>query len=219
MPLSEVQHGRTTRQVVIYDVLRTFARSLTPALVRLRAEGRENYPPTGGALVCSNHQSHFDPIFVGLTCDRRMNYVARKTLFRVTLFRWLIEFLDAIPIERDGIGIGGLKETLRRLKRGELVLLFPEGTRTKNGEMGKILPGFCALARRGKVPIVPVGFDGGFAAWPRSRLLPGWSHVHVVIGEAISPDTFRDWDDDQLIEELEKRIRVCFERARRMSHD
>lgn len=217
--LNEIQHGRTVRQVVIYDTLRVLARSIMPALMRLRAEGRSNYPKTGGALICSNHQSHFDPIIVGLTCNRRMNYVARKTLFGFFLFRWLIEFLDAIPIERDGIGIGGLKETLKRLKRGEVVLIFPEGTRSKDGEMGRLRPGFCALARRSKVPLVPVGFDGGYDAWPRTRLLPGWSRIHVVVGPPIEPEDFKRMDDDQLMAELERRIRVCFDRARRMSRD
>ena len=66
------------------------------ALFRFRCEGRDHYPHDGGGLICSNHQSFFDPVIVGLTCDRRLNYLARQTLFRFTLFRWLIEFLDAL---------------------------------------------------------------------------------------------------------------------------
>lgn len=217
VPLSEQQYGRTKAQVIVYDILRVLARSISPVLMGFRALGRENFPTTGGALVCSNHQSHFDPIIVGLTCDRRLNYVARKTLFGFLPFRILIEFLDAIPIERDGIGIGGLKATLKRLKRGEMVLIFPEGTRSKTGEMGRLRPGFCTLARRGKVPIVPVGFDGGYDAWPRSRPLPGWSRICVCIGEPIEPGDFADLTDKEMQAEVERRIRICFERAKRMN--
>ena len=88
-------------------------------------------PPTGGGLVMSNHQSNLDPVLIGLCCERRLNYVARQTLLTFAPLRWLFNSLDAIPIDRDGTGLGGLKETLKRLKRGELVLLFPEGTRTQ----------------------------------------------------------------------------------------
>lgn len=219
MSLSEKQFGRSWTQVIVYDYLRILARSLCPMLMAFRAIGRTNYPRSGGALICSNHQSHFDPIIVGLTCDRRMNYVARKSLFGFLPFRLLIEFLDAIPIEREGIGIGGLKETLRRLKRGEMVLIFPEGTRTKNGDMGHLRPGFCTLARRSKVPIVPVGFNGGYDAWPRSQPLPGWSRMCVCIGKPIDPQDFEQMDDDQLLAEVERRMRDCFHHARRITSE
>ena len=94
--------------------------------------------------MLSNHQSHLDPVLVGLASDQRLNYLARDTLFGFAPFRWLINSLDAIPIDREGLGLGGLKETLKRLKRGESVLMFPEGTRTRDGEVGRLRPGFCA---------------------------------------------------------------------------
>ena len=68
--------------------------------------------------------------------------MARKTLFDVFLFGRLIRYLESIPIDRDGLGISGIKETLRRLKRGEMVLIFPEGTRTLDGQVGSLKPGF-----------------------------------------------------------------------------
>ena len=77
-----------------------------------------------------------------------MNYVARETLFRLPLLAPLMRFLDAFPIDREGSGLSGLKETLRRLKRGELVLIFPEGTRTTDGEVAPLKPGFISVARR-----------------------------------------------------------------------
>lgn len=215
MALSEKQHGRTWTQVIVYDVLRVWARVVMPVLFRFRAYGREYYPETGGALICSNHQSHFDPVFVGLTCNRRMSYVARKSLFKSVIFRWIIEFLDAIPIDRDGGGASGLKETLKRLKRGEVVLIFPEGTRTPNGKVGRLKPGFCALARRSKVPIIPVGFDGAYEAWSRKAKVPRFAAVTVEIGEPIYPHQFDQYDDDQLLDEVERRMKACYDRAHR----
>ena len=100
-----------------YDFLRVVFRLLGVAFFRIRVFNRQYIPTAGGALVISNHQSHLDPILVGLAFDRRLNYVARDTLFGFAPFRWLINSLDAIPIDREGIGLGGLKESLRRLKR------------------------------------------------------------------------------------------------------
>ena len=142
----------------------------------VRYSGRENIPKTGPVLVVSNHQSHFDPPLIGAGCWRRMNYLARETLFRFAPLGWLIRSLDAIPIDRDGLGLNGIKESLRRLKRGEMVLIFPEGTRTRDGEIAPFRPGFTVLAARSKAWILPVAIEGAFDAWPRSRKLPRPGH-------------------------------------------
>ncbi|MEX0585070.1 MAG: lysophospholipid acyltransferase family protein, partial [Pirellulales bacterium] len=140
-----------------YDSLRTICRVFAVILFRIRCFGRERIPAAGGALVLSNHQSHLDPVLVGMMFNRRLNYLARQTLFRFAPFRWLIHSLDAIPIEREGLGIAGLKETLRRVRRGEMVLMFPEGTRSGDGRPRPLKAGFCAVARRAGVPLLPVG--------------------------------------------------------------
>jgi 1-acyl-sn-glycerol-3-phosphate acyltransferase len=199
-----------------YGACHVMARLWGTALFRVRVEGRENMPATGGALVCANHQSYFDPVLIGLSLDRRLNYLARDTLFRNPLFKWLIEFLDAIPIDREGGGLAGLKETLRRLKQDELVLIFPEGTRTRDGELQPLKPGFCAVARRGRQPILPVAFDGAYQAWPRTSPVPQLSPIAVVIGEPISPEQIAAFTDEQLVDELAQRMAACFLEARRM---
>jgi 1-acyl-sn-glycerol-3-phosphate acyltransferase len=170
----------------------------------------------GGGLVCANHQSLFDPPFIGLTCQRRMNYLARDTLFRIPGLKQLIAFLDAIPIDREGGGLAGLKETLRRLKAGELVLIFPEGTRTHDGEVAPLKPGFIAVARRSRVPLVPVGLDGAFQAWPRSAKLPRLGRIGIVIGEPIRPEQVAEFSDEDLLAELEQRILTCHAQAREL---
>jgi 1-acyl-sn-glycerol-3-phosphate acyltransferase len=171
-------------------------------------------PTEGAVLVSSNHQSYFDPVIVGLTFNRRLNYLARQTLFRFTLFRWLIDFLDAIPLDRDGLGVSGLKECLRRLRRGEIVLIFPEGTRTRDGNVSPLQPGFIMLARRGTVSLLPVGIDGAFDAWPRTAIVPRLTKIHVAVGNPITPAEIARLDDAQLLAELEQRIRDCHHQAR-----
>ena len=122
-----------------------------------------------------------------------------QTLFSFGPFRWLIEVLDAIPIERDGLGIGGLKETIRRLRRGEMVLMFPEGTRTRTGELSQLKPGFCALVRRTKVQILPLAMDGAFQVWPKGQPLPKLGTVHLCVGQPITPEQIREWSDEELV--------------------
>lgn len=207
---------RPWRKRLFYYVSRAFCRVFAILLFRYRAEGSEHIPDTGAALVCANHQSYFDPVVVGIAFRRRLNYLARKTLFRSRMFGWLINYLDAIPIDRDGMGIGGLKETMRRLKRDEMVLIFPEGTRTHDGQLQTIRPGFLVVARRCRVPLIPVCADGAFQAWPRQATFPRLTRIRTVIGEPISAETIAELDDDQVIKLLTERMRACFETAQKM---
>lgn len=207
---------RSFPQLLGYDTLRVLARLVAVMFFRLRVVGREHWPAEGGGLVCSNHQSYFDPPLVGLTCDRRMNYLARDSLLRIPGLKQLILFLDAIPIDREGGGLGGLKETLKRLKAGELVLIFPEGTRTHDGEVAPFKPGFIAVARRSRVPLVPVALDGAFQAWPRTSWFPRLTRLAVAIGPPIPPDEVAELTDEDLLAELEQRILTCHTEAREL---
>ena len=198
-----------------YDSVKAACQLATVGLFHIRCTGRQNQPRDGGALVLANHQSLFDPVLVGMALDRRLCPLARETLFVFAPFGWLIESLGAIPIDREGSAVGGIKETLRRLKRGEWVLIFPEGTRTFDGEVARLKPGFSALAKRAKVPLLPVGIDGAFDAWPRTKRLPGLSTIHVHVGEPIAADQAAAAGDRELVEEVARRIHECHEIARR----
>jgi 1-acyl-sn-glycerol-3-phosphate acyltransferase len=180
---------------------------------RLRVSGTDRIPAEGGALVLCNHQSHLDPVLIGVVFQRRLNFLARETLFRSKPFAWLLRSFDSIPIDRDGSGLSGLKETLRRLKREEMVLIFPEGTRTRDGAVARLQPGFCSLAKRGRVPLLPVALDGAFQAWPRDRKLPKPGKVVVRIGTPIEPEEIADLDDAQIVALVQARIQACFEAA------
>ena len=183
----------------------------------VRYSGRENIPKTGPVLLVSNHQSHFDPPLVGVPCPRRMNYVARDTLFRFPPLAWLMRSLDAIPIDRDGVGMTGIKESLRRLKRGEMVLVFPEGTRSRDGEIGTFRPGFTMLAARSGAAILPVAVDGAFDAWPRWRKLPRLGKIRVHYGRPIPFEEIQGRDERELVAEVKRRVHECLAILRRQS--
>ncbi|MBN2474765.1 MAG: 1-acyl-sn-glycerol-3-phosphate acyltransferase [Pirellulales bacterium] len=198
-----------------YCFLRRMCQLVGVLAFGVRHTGRSNIPADGGVLVVSNHQSHFDPPLVGMACTRRMNYLARDTLFGFGPLRWLIRSLDAIPIDREGLGLSGIKESLRRLKRGEMVLIFPEGTRTPNGKIGPFRPGFTSLAIRSKAAILPVAIEGAYAAWPREHRFPRLGMIRVHYGEPILPEEVEGYSERQLLAEVERRVRRCHARIRR----
>ncbi len=199
-----------------YQCFKTLFWLMAKTFFRFRWRGREHLPHNTGALICANHQSYFDPVLVGICFPRQINFVARNTLFDVPLFGRLIRYLEAIPIDRDGFGVTGIKETLKRLKRGEMVLIFPEGTRTSDGRVGPLKPGFVALARRGRVPILPAAVDGAYDAWPRSSRFPRFTKLCTCFGPPITLEQIDALGDEELIELVRCRILACHQEARRM---
>jgi 1-acyl-sn-glycerol-3-phosphate acyltransferase len=184
---------------------------------RIRYEGRENIPQHGPFLLICNHQSHFDPPVVGTGVPRQMSFLARKTLFRSTPFRWLIQSYDAIPLNQEGMGVDGIKQTLRRLKEGKGILLFPEGSRTYDGQMQPFKPGFLTLAYRGKAAIVPAAISGAFEAWPRTEKIPYLFRpvrMRVKYGLPISAAEIREYREKELQELVEDRVRSLYEELR-----
>ncbi len=198
-----------------YRLLQSGCQLVGVVAFQVRCTGRENIPTEGGVLIVSNHQSHFDPPLIGSCSPRQMNYLARDTLFGFAPFRWLIRSLDAIPIDREGLGLAGIKESLRRLKRGEMVLVFPEGTRSPDGQIATFRPGFTVLAVRSKAAILPVAIDGAHLAWPRHQKLPRLGKIRVCFGEPILPEEIAGCDERELIEEVQRRVRACHARLQR----
>ena len=196
-------------------MVRWFFRTLFTLMYRIRVHGLENYPETDGLLVCSNHQSFLDPLILGVVCPRPINYLGRQTLFKFPPLAWFMTWNDTIGIDREGSGIGGMKETLRRIKRGETVAMFPEGTRCHDGEFHSLMLGFCAVAKRCKSTLMPIGFDGAFQAYSRNMKFPRPGRIQAVMGKPIKYEEYADLNDQEIADLLEARIRECFDEARR----
>lgn len=212
--ISAMQYQRTWHSRLFYRFCYYSATLFFSVFFRLRIVGRENLPD-GPALVCSNHQSHLDPVLVGIACREPISFLARDSLFKGP-FALLINYLGAIPINREGTGLGGIKLTLGRLKSGEKVLIFPEGTRTPDGQMRKPKGGFSVIARKSKIPMVPIAIEGAFEAWPRKQWLPLPRTIQMAIGQPITSDEIVDNDDDQLLEILEQRMRSVLDEAKQL---
>jgi 1-acyl-sn-glycerol-3-phosphate acyltransferase len=153
----------------------------------MRTWGVENVPERGGVLLAANHQSFLDPPAVGLALRRQVYYVARASLFRVPLLGWFLRKQHGVPIERDAADLSAIRMAIDLLRRGEGLVLFPEGTRTSDGSVGEFRPGFAIVAARARAPIVPVAIDGAFEAWPRGQRLPRSGRVRVAYGQPVEP--------------------------------
>jgi 1-acyl-sn-glycerol-3-phosphate acyltransferase len=173
---------------------------------RGRAHHVERVPVLGGVLLVSNHQSFLDPVLATLALPRECHYMARDTLFEKVAFRRLIESLNAFPIKRGTGDMRAIKETLRRLKNGALVVTFPEGTRTTDGRLQPFRPGMILIARKAGVPIVPCAILGAFEAWPRQAKLPRPRRVVVAYGEPIPSERLKALDDEACTAEIHARV-------------
>jgi 1-acyl-sn-glycerol-3-phosphate acyltransferase len=159
---------------------------LMPIVWKTRVYGRHNEPAEGGVVYISNHQSFLDPMLIGFGLTRPVNYMARNTLFDNPGLGQLMSMVNAFPVKRGKADTGALKEAMRRIKRGGQVLVFAEGTRTRDGRVAPFLPGVSLLIRRAADWIVPVTIDGAFEVWPRTKGLPSLGNIVVSFGEPIA---------------------------------
>ena len=200
-----------------YALLQQVARVLFVTLFGLRVFGREHLPRRGGVLVVSNHQSYLDPILAAVGMRRPFHPMARASLFRAGPFGWLIRSLHAFPVRRGSADVSAVREALRRLKGGAVVLVFPEGTRTRDRSIGPLRAGPVLLARRAGVPILPIVIDGAFEAWPRTRRLPRPHRVRVACGRPMSAEAAAGRDPAEVVDTLRGEMLALQRRLRSMA--
>ena len=179
-----------------------------------RIYGLRHVPLRIPVLMAANHQSFFDPMLLTYPIERECHYMARDTLFRNRYFAALIRTVNAYPIKRSTADMAGVKETLRRLKAGALVLTFPEGTRTPDGRVYPFHPGVLTIARKAGVPIIPAAVEGAFEVWPRGGRIPRPTRVWVQYGPAVPQELIHSTDARAAALELTGIVRALHNRLR-----
>ncbi len=201
---------------LFYRAVRLTSRIIAAVTFGFRTEGQHHLDFEGGGMLLSTHQSLLDPVLIGMVPNRRLNFLARKTLFKNSLLGFLIGALDAIEIDRERGGLAGLREMLNRLQKGEMVLLFPEGTRSSDGEIGNLKPGFIPVARRSQVPLIPIAIVGAYDCLPKGAKIPTRQPIAVVFGQPIPPSEYMPMSDAEILVALTKRLKQLHDRAKEL---
>lgn len=145
---------------------------------RFRKFGTEHIPQTGGVIIASNHVAYVDPPFVGAACHRELFYLAKVELFSNALFGWLIRKYNAIPVTRGAFDRKAITQAVELLREGKALLLFPEGTRSRDGNFLEPKLGIGMIALEAGVPVVPAYISNSsrllYSFLRRKRLIIGF---------------------------------------------
>jgi 1-acyl-sn-glycerol-3-phosphate acyltransferase len=151
----------------VYFIGWCFFRLMYATYFHWRVFNAERVPLTGGVILAANHASFLDPPLVGSGLRRQINYLARASLFRYPGVGWLLRNWNSGPVERDGGGAAGLKAILDRLLAGGAIILFPEGTRTKDGKLQPARSGIGLTVIKSEAVVIPVRTFGTFECYSR----------------------------------------------------
>ena len=168
---------------MLYKVLCWPARLFFAIFFRWQITGLENIPKTGALLVC-NHLSFWDIPLLGAALPRPVHFMAKRELFKNPVFAYIISSLNAFPVNRGTPDRAALKYAIDLMKHGEIVAVFPEGTRSKTGELGQFQPGAALLATKADVPAIPAVLVGTNLMFGNGEFFP---QLKVHVGEPIFP--------------------------------
>ncbi len=190
---------------------------------RCRRFGMEHIPASGPFIIAANHQSNFDPMIVGAVAhDRVYHSIARATLFKSKVLSYLMEKFGVIAIRRGESDTVAIRRAIEVLKSGQGVMIFPEGTRTSDGEVGEFQRGLWLLIKKSRVPVVPVAFDGAYDVWkigtkPKAR---GW--IEVRAGQPLSGEALLEMGEEDGMKAIRSSIvtlnEACKSSIQKRSH-
>jgi 1-acyl-sn-glycerol-3-phosphate acyltransferase len=158
-------------------------------LWRARVHGRENLPQVGGYVLAPSHRSMMDIPMAAYLTPRQLRYMGKASLFKIPVLGWIFTVLGGFPVQRDGTDRKALRDSIGMLQNGEILLVFPEGTRQYGPKIQPLQPGAAYLALRAGVPLVPVGIAGTeeILRTPKNRP-PRFRSVVMTVGEPIAPE-------------------------------
>ncbi|HUS87795.1 MAG TPA: lysophospholipid acyltransferase family protein [Desulfosporosinus sp.] len=169
-------------------------------------QGVENMPAEGPVILAINHQSIWDPLVAASSLPRKVSFMAKEELFSIPVLGKIFSKLGAFPIKRGQGDMNAIRQSLAILKEGRVLGLFPEGTRSKNGEIQKGLPGMVLLMEKSKASVVPIKVFG-----TRNLLTKGWGNIAVVVGKPMTAQMLqapegvenrREWIADRIMQAM-----------------
>lgn len=199
-------HYRPLRRFV-YRVLMPLIRVLVKLLFGLRVRNRVNVPLHGGVIIAPNHPTYLDPLFIAAALPRYVSFVAKRFVFRIPVLRTFLWLDESIPIREFSADVGAIRKCVRRLKAGDVVVIFPEGTRSNYGHLRPGLPGVALIAMLSGAPIIPCAIVNAYPAWRLTAPLPRphW-RVEVRFGEPINVQRCRSNKRDAILDDVTRKL-------------
>lgn len=204
--MAEVKNKNGLARRIWHEFGRFISVGIVWLMYRVKVYGKENIPQDGAVLILSNHQSFLDIMLCQGWLRRPFYYVPRDTLF-VGFWGWMIDSFYTIPINQEQVGIKSMRAIIDILKHGHIVCLYPEGSRTFDGKIDEIKPGFSLLVRRSGAVMLPMVIDGIFERWPRGQKYPKFGgRVGVMYGKPIPADHIKEIGEEKFIAEFNKTL-------------
>lgn len=169
---------------MFYEFLKVIFSAIFFTFFRYRVTGRENLPKQGGYIIAANHLSLWDPPLVATPIPAHLHYMAKQELFQIPVFSTIIRGLGAFPVRRATADRLAIRTAINLLKAGEIVGIFPEGTRSKTGKLQKPEAGLELIASKAGVPVIPVAIIGTNLLFRNGNVFP---RFEVHFGKAIYP--------------------------------
>ena len=168
-----------------YSVGYTLTKLIAKTFFRFRSYGREHVVEEGGLILAMNHESYLDPPLAGLSCRRQIYYLARKTLLDWPLLGPVFPKLNVIPVDQERADMSALKTVIRLVRAGHCTVIFPEGSRTPDGQLMPALPGLGLVIAKTLAPVVPMRIFGAYEAFPRGGRPRLFTPITIAITEPI----------------------------------
>ena len=164
---------------ILYYLGWSVTRVISKLIFRIKISGGENFPPSGGFILATNHISYYDPPLVGSWAPRQVYFFAKQELFKNKLFGWIIRQTNALPVRRGAIDRQALELSLDVISRGYGLTIFPEGTRSKTGALQPGKPGVSYLAAKSGYPVLPVALMGTEDRYVLEQL-KHFRRIHII---------------------------------------
>lgn len=193
----------------LYSFAKTVVYAALKPIYRFEVIGIEKFPKEGGILLCANHIDALDPPVVGINAPRPVNFMAKEELFNIPILKNILPGVNAFPVKRGMSDRDALRMAIKLLKNGEVVGLFPEGTRSKDGKLGKGFSGAGFFALRGDANVVPCAIIGPYKPFRKLK---------IVFGDMIDIQPFRERkaSADEVTEVIMESIGVLLEQYKKM---
>lgn len=207
------------KKTLTYRVCAAIVSGVAKLLFRPSVEGADNIPLSGPVLIAPIHRSNVDFAFSLFISPRKVFFMAKDGVFRVPLLGPLLTRLGAFPVKRDSADRESLRLSEEVLRRGQALVMFPEGTRKEGDTVEPLHDGAMFLAARTGAMVVPVGISGSDRAMPVGARLPRFSKIHIVVGKPITPPTSEGRVTRSEIsaktEELRRELQMVYEESRK----